>query len=218
MDRNRSRSNRMAAVLRLLDHPAVEGQPGQFAVDETRRRGRIDGRRQRRFPGSRKSPRRRPAQARVPARRAPTSSVRRRCFDGGYRLRLPETAILVFVFAINDLSHNCTASVEQNGESVMTGIQTDICCVTVPLPDTVPPAEEAPRIRFTVMGRFSASAVSSARATKSRIAAGERSSERTMCAITASGTVNWRSSKSLRASGFSSASSGAHSPKASSAR
>ena len=32
----------MAAVLRLLDHPAVEGQPGQFAVDEALRRSGIE--------------------------------------------------------------------------------------------------------------------------------------------------------------------------------
>ena len=32
----------MAAVLRFLDHPAVEGQPGEFAIDETRRAGGIE--------------------------------------------------------------------------------------------------------------------------------------------------------------------------------
>ena len=41
----------MAAVLRLLDHPAVEGQPGQFAVDEALRRRRIDRRCDRAFLG-----------------------------------------------------------------------------------------------------------------------------------------------------------------------
>jgi polyphosphate kinase len=34
---------RVAAVLRLLDHPAVEGQPAQFPVDEALRRGGIEG-------------------------------------------------------------------------------------------------------------------------------------------------------------------------------
>ena len=44
MDKKRSRSNkRMTAILRFLDHPAVERQPAEFAVDETGRAGRIEG-------------------------------------------------------------------------------------------------------------------------------------------------------------------------------
>ncbi len=52
-------------------------------------------------------------------------------------------------------------------------------------------------IRAVVMGRFSAKDSASARATKSRMAPGERSKAVSIRAITASGTASWRSSEKL---------------------